>query len=131
MTDLNDLKYTREHEWVRIDSSTGGAIVVTVGITDYAAEQLGDVVFVDLPADNAEVTAGQVMGEIESTKSVSELYSPVDGTVIDLNGEVDSDPSLVNSSPFEGGWLVQIELTGPLPELLDRAAYLELTGGEA
>jgi len=127
MTDLDALKYTAEHEWVAVDGD-----VATIGITDYAAEQLGDVVYVDLPADNANLTAGQVMGEIESTKSVSELYAPVDGEVIGLNGEVDTDPSLVNQDPFGKGWLVKVQLSGqPLTGLLDRAAYLELTGGEA
>jgi len=127
MTDLNALKYTAEHEWVAVDGD-----VATIGITDYAAEQLGDVVYVDLPADNATVTAGQVMGEIESTKSVSELYAPVDGEVIALNGEVDADPSLVNQDPFGAGWLVRVQLSGqPLTGLMDRAAYVALTGGEA
>jgi len=127
MTDLNALKYTAEHEWVAIDGD-----VATIGITDYAAEQLGDVVYVDLPADNAMLTAGQVMGEIESTKSVSELYAPVDGEVIALNGQVDADPSLVNQDPFGAGWLVRVQLSGqPLAGLMDRDAYVALTGGEA
>lgn len=127
MTDLTALKYTAEHEWVAIDGD-----VATIGITDYAAEQLGDVVYVDLPADNAMLTAGQVMGEIESTKSVSELYAPVDGEVIALNGQVDADPSLVNQDPFGAGWLVRVQLSGqPLAGLMDRDAYVALTGGEA
>jgi glycine cleavage system H protein len=126
MTDLNALGYTSEHEWIRIEDD-----IATIGITDYAAEQLGDVVYVDLPAVDAPVTTGQVMGEVESTKSVADLYAPVDGVVIDVNGRVDDDPSLVSSSPFGDGWLVRVRLSGDASGLLDRDAYLALTGGEA
>ncbi len=123
--DPTTLSYTAEHEWVLIE---GG--VATFGITDYAAEQLGDVVFVDLPAIDAPVVAGQVCGEIESTKSVGELYAPLSGRVIQVNGEVDSDPSLVNADPY-GAWLVRIELDGESAPLLDRAAYEALIEGVA
>lgn len=127
MTDLNALSYTAEHEWVLVADG-----IATFGITDYAADKLGDVVFVDLPAVDADLTAGQVCGEIESTKSVGELYAPVSGRVIEANGQVDADPSLVNADPFGSGWLVRVELgDAVLDGLLDRAAYLELTGGEA
>ncbi|WOF24420.1 glycine cleavage system protein GcvH [Microbacterium betulae] len=126
MTDLNALLYTNEHEWIRIDDD-----IATIGITDYAADQLGDIVYVDLPAQGGTVTSGQVMGEIESTKSVSELYAPVDGVVVEVNGEVDVNPGLVNESPFARAWLVRVRLSGDVPALLDRAAYAELTGGEA
>lgn len=125
MTDLTALHYTNEHEWIRIDDD-----IATIGITDYAADQLGDVVYVDLPAQGGTVTSGQVMGEIESTKSVSELYAPVDGVVVEVNGEVDVNPGLVNESPFDAGWLVKVRLSGTAADLLDRAAYVELTGGE-
>ncbi|MGO1411393.1 MULTISPECIES: glycine cleavage system protein GcvH [unclassified Microbacterium] len=126
MTALNALGYTSEHEWVAVADG-----IATIGITDYAAEQLGDIVYVDLPTDNATLTSGQVMGELESTKSVSELFAPVDGEVIELNGQVDVDPALVNRDPFGDGWLVRVQLFGqPLAGLLDRAAYLRLTGGE-
>ncbi|MDQ1128164.1 glycine cleavage system protein GcvH [Microbacterium sp. SORGH_AS_0888] len=122
--DLDTLRYTPEHEWVAVDGA-----VVTFGITDYAATQLGDVVYVELPAVAGRVTAGQVCGEIESTKSVGELYAPVSGRVLEVNGEVDSDPSLVNADPFGAGWLVRVEIDGELPAgLLDRAAYTTLTG---
>ena len=126
MTDLNALLYTAEHEWIRIDGD-----IATIGVTDYAAEQLGDVVFVDLPAADASVASGQVMGEIESTKSVSELYAPVDGTVVEVNSAVDENPGLVNESPFEDAGLVRVRVTGDVDGLLDRAAYAALTGAEA
>ena len=122
MTDLTALRYTSEHEWIAVD---GG--VATVGITDFAAEKLGDVVFVDLPAADSAVTAGDVCGEIESTKSVGELYAPLNGTVVEVNDAVVDDPSLVNADPFGDGWLVKIRLDGDLPgDLLDRAAYEDL-----
>ncbi|MCC4249504.1 MULTISPECIES: glycine cleavage system protein GcvH [Microbacterium] len=123
MTDLTALRYTSEHEWIAVDGD-----VATVGITDFAAEKLGDVVFVDLPAADSAVTAGDVCGEIESTKSVGELYAPLDGTVVEVNDAVVDDPSLVNADPFGEGWLVKIRLEGDLPgDLLDRAAYEDLT----
>ena len=93
MTDLTALKYTAEHEWIAFDGDTA-----TVGITDYAAEQLGDIVFVDLPAIDAGVSAGEVCGEIESTKSVGELYAPISGTIVAVNQAVVDDPSLANLS---------------------------------
>jgi glycine cleavage system H protein len=125
VTDLNSLKYTEDHEWVALD---GG--VATVGITDYAADKLGDVVYVDLPAVGTVVTAGDVCGEIESTKSVGELYAPVSGEVVEINDDVVADPSLVNADAF-AGWLVKVRVDGALEGLLDRAAYVALTGGEA
>lgn len=121
MTDTSALSYTEEHEWLRIDGSS-----VTVGITEFAANKLGDVVFVELPAVGDEVEAGTVVGEIESTKSVGELYAPVTGTVTAVNDAVVDDPSLVNSSPFDEGWMLTIEAP-ELPEgLLDEAAYTKL-----
>lgn len=125
MTDLTALKYTDEHEWIASDGDT-----LTIGITDYAAEKLGDVVFVELPAVGTEITAGSVVGEIESTKSVGELYAPVAGTVVEINDAVVDDPSLVNSEPFEGGWLIKVEVAADaLDGLLDRDAYVALTEG--
>jgi glycine cleavage system H protein len=127
MTELTSLKYTADHEWIALEGD-----VATVGITDYAAEKLGDVVFVDLPAAGATVSAGQVCGEIESTKSVGELFAPLDGEVIEANDGVDGDPSLVNADPFGDGWLVRLRVDPAAVEaLLDRDAYLALTGGEA
>lgn len=125
MTDLDTLKYTAEHEWVLLHGD-----VATVGITDYAAEKLGDVVFVDLPGVDSGVTAGEVCGEIESTKSVGELYAPLTGDVVAVNDAVVDDPSLVNSDPYGDGWLVKLRVdASDVDGLLDRAAYLALTEG--
>jgi len=126
MTDLTALKYTAEHEWVALEGD-----VATVGITDYAADKLGDVVYVDLPAVGTSVTANQVCGEIESTKSVGELYAPLDGSIVELNDAVVDDPSLVNSDAFGTGWLVKIQVDpAAVAALLDRDAYLAFTGGD-
>ena len=125
MTDLTSLKYTDEHEWVALSGD-----VATVGITDYAADKLGDVVYVDLPAVGTTVTAGAVCGEIESTKSVGELYAPLTGEVVEINDAVVDDPSQVNADAF-GAWLVKIQVDpADVETLMDRAAYVALTGGE-
>ncbi len=125
MTDLNTLHYSEEHEWVALDGDTA-----TVGITDFAADALGDIVFVELPAVGAVLTRGSVFGEAESIKSVSELYSPVDGTVVEVNGAVVDDPALLNTSPFDEAWLIKV-LVAPdaTAGLLDRAGYLAHTEG--
>jgi glycine cleavage system H protein len=123
-----DLRYTEAHEWVR-DLGDG---VVRIGITDHAQSQLGDVVFVQLPAVGDEVTAGAAVGEVESTKSVSDIYSPVVGTVSAVNDALDANPELINSGPYEAGWMFEIRLaddaSGVPDDLLDAAAYQELTG---
>ncbi|GEP46756.1 glycine cleavage system protein GcvH [Microbacterium saccharophilum] len=126
MTDLTALKYTAEHEWVAVDGD-----IATVGITDYAADKLGDVVYVDLPAVGATVTADSVCGEIESTKSVGELYAPLTGEVVEINDAAVDDPSLVNAAPYEAGWLIKVRVdAAAVDALLDRAAYVALTGGD-
>ena len=121
-----ELRYTAEHEWVKLDGSSA-----TVGITDFAAKALGDVVFVSLPTEGASVSAEDACGEVESTKSVSDLYSPVDGQVTEINGDLDDDPGLVNSDPYGAGWMFKVELSGPSgelpPGLLSPAEYEELT----
>ncbi|MGB4136196.1 MAG: glycine cleavage system protein GcvH [Microbacterium sp.] len=125
MTDLTTLRYSEEHEWVAVDGATA-----TVGITDFAADALGDIVFVELPAVGTELTRGDVFGEAESTKSVSELYAPVTGTVTEVNQAVVDDPALVNSSPFEDAWLIKVEIAeGALDGLLDRDGYVAITEG--
>ena len=115
---MSELLYTEDHEWVRFEDG-----VATIGITDFAVDQLGDVVFVDLPEADDELTSGEQFGEIESTKSVSELYSPVSGTVIEVNQAVAEDPSLVNSSPQEDGWLLKAKVDALPDTLLDENAY--------
>ena len=117
----SDLKYTAEHEWVAVDGD-----VATVGITAYAAEKLGDVVYVDLPKQGSNVATGKVVGEIESTKSVGELFAPVDGEVVESNQAVVDDPTLVNSDPFGAGWLIKVRFT-ELPTLLTADEYAGLT----
>ena len=100
-----ELKYTAEHEWVAIEGETA-----TIGITDFAAQALGDVVFVSLPTPGATVTAGEPCGEVESVKSVSDLYSPVDGEVIEVNAELEDDPALVNAEPYAAGWMFRVRV---------------------
>ncbi len=122
----DDRRYTREHEWAREEDGR-----VTVGITDYAQEQLGDVVFVGLPEPGSEVESGQPLGEVESTKSVSDIYSPVSGKVLEKNDEVEQSPELVNSDPYGKGWLVIIQPSSRgLDELLTRDDYRSLIAGE-
>ena len=120
--ELSDLKYSTEHEWVAVDGDT-----VTVGITDYAAEALGDVVFVDVPEVGSDVSAGSAIGEVESTKSVSDLFSPVTGTVSEVDEAITESPELVNSDPFGQGWLFKVAGGQLDDELMDRDAYLKLT----
>lgn len=120
-----ELRYTSEHEWVS-EAADGR---VRVGITDYAQDALGDVVFVDLPAVDTVVTAGDVLGEVESTKSVSEIYAPLGGRVAAVNEVLSGSPDQVNSDPYGAGWLVELEPddAGALAGLLDAAAYRGLT----
>jgi glycine cleavage system H protein len=122
MADATTLQYTVEHEWVLVDGDTA-----TIGITAYAAEKLGDVVFVELPSVGSTVASGTVVGEIESTKSVGELFAPVNGTVAEANSSVVDDPSLVNSDPFGAGWLIKVTFA-ELPTLLSYDEYTALVG---
>jgi glycine cleavage system H protein len=120
----DDLYYTEEHEWVQ----RTGDDTVRVGITDYAQSALGDVVFVQLPDVGADVTAGESFGEVESTKSVSDLYAPVSAKVVAVNGDLEANPQLVNSDPYGEGWLVDLQIEGSslqdaLGELLDAEGY--------
>ncbi len=117
-----DLKYTTEHEWIRVNSGT-----VRVGITSFAQEALGDIVFVTLPAVGDRVQAGEPFGEVESTKSVSDVYAPVSGEVIARNEVLDSTPELVNSDPYGEGWLVEVAVddAGTTDSLLDADAYAQ------
>ena len=121
-----DLRYTAEHEWIR----AGDGASVRVGITHYAQDALGDVVFVSLPEVGSSVTAGEACGEVESTKSVSEIYAPVSGEVTARNDTLENQPELINSDPYGEGWLIEIATTDPgaVDGLLDAKAYAELTG---
>jgi glycine cleavage system H protein len=120
-----DLQYTAEHEWV---GAADGGTALRVGITDFAQDALGDIVYVQLPDPGAEVKAGEAFGEIESTKSVSEVYAPISGTVTARNEQLADSPELVNREPYGAGWLVEIEPSEPAGSgLLDAAAYRELT----
>jgi len=119
MSNPQDLRYSKEHEW--LSAAEDG--VATVGITEHAANALGDVVFVQLPEVGDTVTAGETCGELESTKSVSDLYSPVSGEVTEVNEDVVNDPALVNSAPFEGGWLFKVRVTDEPADLLSAAEY--------
>jgi glycine cleavage system H protein len=120
-----ELRYTAEHEWVAIDGETA-----TIGITDFAAQALGDVVFVSLPTVGATVAAGDPCGEVESYKSVSELYSPVTGEVTAVNDELNDDPALINAEPYRLGWMFRVRLTAAAEAttgLLSATEYEELT----
>jgi glycine cleavage system H protein len=120
-----DLKYTAEHEWVRPSDDSAQGAVVRVGITDYAQEALGDVVYVTLPDVGASVSAGTACGEIESTKSVSDLYAPVTGTITARNDALDEQPELINSDPYGAGWIIEIDASesAEVDALLDAATY--------
>ena len=122
------LKYTREHEWVEAGDGT-----VRVGITDFAQDALGDVVYVEIPEVGTEVTAGQPFGEVESTKSVSSVYAPVSGRVVDRNAALADAPESVNNDPYGDGWMIVIEVgdASALDQLLDAAAYRAFTESEA
>ena len=120
--ELTDLRYSKDHEWVAVDGD-----IATVGITAYAAQALGDVVYVDLPEVGTEVEANGVVGEVESTKSVSDLFCPVPGSVTETNEEIVDSPELVNSDPFGAAWLFKVKVTEIPDDLLDKAAYDELT----
>ncbi|ALV52303.1 glycine cleavage system protein GcvH [Streptomyces althioticus] len=125
MSNPQQLRYSKEHEW--LSAAEDG--VSTVGITEHAANALGDVVFVQLPEVGDTVSAGETCGELESTKSVSDLYSPVSGEVTEVNEDVVNDPALVNSAPFEGGWLFKVRITDEPADLLSAAEYDAFTAG--
>jgi glycine cleavage system H protein len=119
-----DLRYTKDHEWVRVEGDTA-----TIGVTDFAAGQLGDVVFVDLPAAGKTVEQFATFGVVESVKAVSDLYAPVSGEVVEVNSELAGNPELVNSDPFGAGWMIKVRLgdAGQVDGLLDPAGYEQLT----
>jgi glycine cleavage system H protein len=118
-----DLKYTKEHEWVR-DLPSGN---ISMGITDFAQGALGDIVYVQLPKIGEQITSGKVCGEVESTKSVSEIFAPVSGKVISINDSLSNSPELINSDPYNSGWLLEIELSETASDLLSPDEYGQIT----
>src|SRR4030095_11268894 len=115
-----DLKYSREHEWALVEGK-----VATIGITDFAQDKLGDIVFVELPAVGDKVTKDEAMGVVESVKAVSDVYSPVSGTVIEINDDLPDSPDMINEDPYGDGWIVKIQMSDPtdLEDLMDSEAY--------
>jgi len=121
-----ELRYSSDHEWVRVEGTT-----VTIGITEYAQDALGDVVFVDMPDQGLAVAAGETFSEVESTKSVSDIYAPITGSIAEVNEALESQPELLNSDPYGAGWICRIEISDPseLDGLMDAEAYRTLTEG--
>lgn len=121
-----ELRYSADHEWVRVEGATA-----TIGITDYAQDALGDVVFVEMPDAGVAVAAGESFSEVESTKSVSDIYAPITGSISEVNAELESQPELLNSDPYGAGWICRIEISDPseLDGLMDAEAYRALTEG--
>ncbi|MEP9818146.1 glycine cleavage system protein GcvH [Staphylococcus xylosus] len=121
----SELKYSKEHEWVKVEGNT-----VTIGITEYAQGELGDIVFVELPEVDDEINEGDTFGSVESVKTVSELYAPVSGKVVESNDELEDSPEFVNESPYEKAWMVKVELSdeSQLNELLTAEQYSEMIG---
>lgn len=120
-----NLKYTKDHEWIKVEGNVG-----TIGITDYAQGELGDVVFVDIDPDLDSMEKGEAFGTIEAVKTVSDLFAPCSGNVVEINPNLESDPSLINSDPYGEGWLLKVEIDdlADLDELLDSSAYADLIG---
>jgi glycine cleavage system H protein len=121
-----ELRYSSDHEWVRVEGTTA-----TIGITEYAQDALGDVVFVEMPDSGLAVAAGESFSEVESTKSVSDIYAPITGSISEVNAELESQPELLNSDPYGAGWICRIEISDPseLDGLMDAEAYRALTEG--
>jgi len=124
----DELSYTKEHEWV---AGLDDGLTVTVGITAFAADALGDVVYVQLPEVGSTVEGGDSVGEVESTKSVSEIYTPVAGEIVEINQAVVDDPSVVNSDPYGEGWMFRVRMEGDAEDLLSAEEYTALTSGES
>ncbi|OOG68624.1 glycine cleavage system protein GcvH [Algoriphagus sp. A40] len=118
------LKYTKDHEWVKIEGN-----IATIGITEFAQKELGDIVYVEVETVGETIDAGEVFGTVEAVKTVSDLFMPLTGEILEFNGELESSPELVNESPYESGWMVKVKITGGTPtDLLDAAEYAELVG---
>ncbi len=122
-----DLRYTSEHEWLRYDESAQTALI---GVTDFAQQELGDIVFVDIQPAGSSFARGEMFGTVEAVKTVSELYMPVSGNIVEINAALDGSPELVNKDPYGEGWMVKVELTDPaeLDDLLSPETYRDLVG---
>ncbi len=119
-----ELKYTKDHEWVRIEGD-----IATVGITEFAQGELGDIVYVEVETVGETIEAGEVFGTVEAVKTVSDLFMPISGEILEFNEELESSPELVNESPYEDGWMIKIKIDGDLPaDLLSSESYTELVG---
>lgn len=120
----DELKYTKDHEWVKIEGD-----IALIGVTDFAQKELGDIVYVEVETVGETLEAGAVFGTVEAVKTVSDLFMPVTGEILEVNGDLESSPELVNDAPYSEGWMVKVKLSGPLPEdLLDATAYKNLIG---
>ncbi len=121
----DNLKYTKEHEWILVDGNTG-----TIGITEYAQSELGDIVFLDIDPDQKEMVKGETIGTIEAVKTVSDIFSPFSGTIIEINKALTESPELINKDPYGDGWMIKAEIKNPsdLEDLLNSKAYKELIG---
>ena len=119
-----ELKYTKDHEWVKIDGD-----IATIGVTDFAQKELGDIVYVEVETIGETIEVGEVFGTVEAVKTVSDLFMPVTGEILEFNDELESSPELVNDAPYTEGWMVKVKITGALPaDLLDAASYKDLIG---
>jgi glycine cleavage system H protein len=120
----DELKYTKDHEWVKIEGD-----IATIGVTEFAQKELGDIVYVEVETLGETLEAGEVFGTVEAVKTVSDLFMPVTGEILEFNGELESSPELVNDAPYTEGWMVKVKLSGGVPaDLLDAASYKELIG---
>jgi glycine cleavage system H protein len=120
----DELKYTKDHEWVKIEGD-----IATIGVTDFAQKELGDIVYVEVETLGETLEAGEVFGTVEAVKTVSDLFMPVTGEILEFNGELESSPELVNDAPYTEGWMVKVKLSGGVPaDLLDAASYKDLIG---
>ncbi|TVP48726.1 MAG: glycine cleavage system protein GcvH [Mongoliibacter sp.] len=119
-----ELKYTKDHEWVKIEDG-----VATIGITEFAQRELGDIVYVEVETVGESIASGEVFGTVEAVKTVSDLFMPLEGEILEFNEELESSPELVNESPYEDGWMIKVKISGELPEdLLTSEEYAELIG---
>lgn len=125
MNTPDNLKYTKDHEWVKVEGDTA-----TVGITDFAQSELGDIVYVEIETEGEDVEQGAIFGTVEAVKTVSDLFMPVSGTIVEVNSELEANPELVNEDPYEKGWMIKIKLsdTSQIESLMNSSEYNELTG---